>query len=67
MCDEPRYSSKPSYDLEDALRAVLLFHSTGEWDEPKRTEWRRITGTNEATTKVLCDHVRSALAMCQWS
>jgi hypothetical protein len=60
---EPRYEAEPSYELRDALRAVLLFHGGGEWDDAKRAEWRRITGSSEATTKVLCDHIRSALEL----
>lgn len=60
---EPTYESEPSYDVRDALTAVLLFHSGGEWTADKAGVWLRITGTREATTKVLCDHVRSALAM----
>jgi len=58
---EPNYTGEPSYDLRDALKLVLLFHG-GRWDDAEKTEWHRITGTREATTKVLCDHVRSALA-----
>ena len=59
---EPKYTSEPSYNLHDALKLVLLFHGVA-WDETERAEWERITGTREATTKVLCDHIRSALAM----
>lgn len=44
-----------------ALNAVLLFHSASPWDEQKREAWRAITGTDESTTKVLCDHIRSVL------
>ena len=48
--------------MEDALKAVLLFHSGGEWDSLRRAEWAALTGSSEATTKVLCDTVRAALA-----
>ena len=48
--------------LRDACRAVLLFHSGGEWDEERRNEWHALTGEDEATTKILCDTVRRALA-----
>jgi hypothetical protein len=48
-------------DVDDVLRLVLLFHAGGPWDEAKGVEWLRITGTTEATSKVLCDQVRSAL------
>jgi hypothetical protein len=27
----------------------------------RRAEWKRITGSDEATTKVLCDHIRIVL------
>lgn len=59
---EPNYEQEPSYDPRDALKAVLIFHSGGNWMDVAG-EWLRITGTREATTKVLCDHVRSALAL----
>ncbi len=58
----PKYDGEPCYDLEDAVKLVLLFHSGGIWDNDKRAEWLRITGSTEATTKVMCDHLRSALA-----
>ena len=44
-----------------AMLAVLLFHGGGEWTNAKREEWKRLTGKDEATTKVLCDYIRSAL------
>lgn len=47
--------------LCDALRLVLLFHDGGPWTEERSAEWARITGGREATTRVLCDHVRSVL------
>lgn len=55
----------------DALKAVLLFHSASPWTTAKRTEWggicQNILGHSgydsgwEATTKVLCDLVRKVL------
>lgn len=57
---EVNYKQEPSYEVKDALRLVLLFY-TIDWTPEKRAEWLRITGTEEATTKVLCDHIRSAL------
>jgi hypothetical protein len=60
---DPRYTSEPSTVLGDALRLVLLFHAGGPWDAERQREWLRITGTTEATTKVLCDHIRAALAL----
>lgn len=60
---EPHYTGEPSYDLLDAIRLPLLFHAGGDWNKERRAEWLRITGTAEATTKVMCDHLRSALAV----
>lgn len=51
--------------LRDALEAVLLYHSSGSWDVAKRDRWVALTGSLEATTKVLCDVVRLALAESQ--
>lgn len=61
--NEPRYAQEPSYGVMDALRLVLLFHDSGPWTSSRRAEWLRIVGTTEATTKVLCDHIRSALEL----
>ncbi len=46
---------------DDALRAVLLFYTVGRWSDEKRAEWKRITGSDDASTKVLCDHIRTVL------
>lgn len=64
--NEPGYDTSPTYGMRNALRLVLMFYQPGQWDQDRRDEWRRLTGTNEATTKVLCDHVRSALAVGAW-
>lgn len=48
--------------LTAALAAVLLFHSQGEWDQAKRIKWFNLTQSTEATTEVLCDVARAALA-----
>lgn len=48
-------------EMTAALMAVLLFHGGGEWTDAKRAEWKALTGTDEATTKTLCDTVRAAL------
>ena len=45
----------------NALRAVLLFHGGGDWSEERRTEWRKLVGCEEATTRALCDFVRLSL------
>lgn len=47
--------------LVNAAKAVLLFHSSGEWTEQKKLEWFLLTQTSEATTKNLCDTIRKAL------
>ena len=44
-----------------ALEAVLLFHSDSPWTSEKRQQWKALTGTDEATTRNLCDTVRIAL------
>jgi len=44
-----------------ALELPLLFHGAGPWDEAKRARWKAITGSDEATNKVMCDHIRKAL------
>lgn len=46
----------------NALEAVLLFYSPPPWDAAKRARWQALTGADEATTRVLCDTVRKALA-----
>ncbi len=48
--------------LVDALRLPLLFCHGGEWIPQDRALWKHITGHDEATTKVMCDHIRAALA-----
>jgi hypothetical protein len=44
-----------------ALEAVLMFHAGGDWDDSKRLRWREITGTEDASTRELCNHVRRVL------
>lgn len=41
-----------------ALQLVLMFHKGGQWTDEDKAEWKRITGFDEATTKVLCDYIR---------
>lgn len=48
--------------LVDGLEATLLFHSGGHWDETKAARWAELTGNDEATTKALCDFLRSIRA-----
>lgn len=47
--------------MEQALRAVLLFHSSSPWTAEKSRLWEEFTGTPEATTKILCDTLRVIL------
>ena len=54
-------ASRASLSLRDALELPLLFHGAGPWDEAKRARWKAITGSDEATNKVMCDHIRKAL------
>ena len=59
---DPQYPEEPSYEVRDALSLVLLFY-TIDWTPEKKAEWFRITGSHEASTKVMCDHIRSCLAV----
>lgn len=49
-------------EMYDAMRLPLLFHSVGAWTDECALEWERITGTKEATTKIMCDAIRALLA-----
>lgn len=49
-------------DLLDAARAALLFHSASPWDVEKAAEWKRLTGSDDATTRALCEFLRVAIA-----
>ena len=49
-------------NLADVAEATALFHSGGEWDDTKRLRWVQLTGSEEATTKALCDFARATLA-----
>jgi hypothetical protein len=44
--------------LQTLARAVLLFHRGGPWTPVDQESWRSYTGSDEATTKVLCDLAR---------
>ena len=46
--------------LREALKLPLLFH-LGHWGANSKLEWKRITGHDEATTKIMCDAIRAAL------
>jgi hypothetical protein len=51
----------PNPRLVEALEAVLLFHSGTPWDSEKRLQWSNIVGHSDATTKALCNFIRSRL------
>ena len=59
--DGPFCSAWDVEKLEDALKLVLMFHKGGIWSAENVIEWRRITGSEEGTTKVMCDHIRKVL------
>ena len=61
LVDELDAARKENERLREALRLTLLFHSGSPWDDSKRLAWLKITGVEEATTKVLCDTIRAAL------
>jgi hypothetical protein len=49
-------------NAERLARAVLLFYEPGPWDERKAELWRALTGTDEATTRVLGNLARDVRA-----
>ncbi len=49
------------YQLREALELALMYHKGGEWDHAAQKKWFRITGNEDATTRVLCDHIRVVL------
>jgi len=48
--------------LRNLACAVLLFHRGGPWTDADRQMWLALTGTEEATTKTLCDFARRGKA-----
>ncbi len=52
--------------LRSALELPLMFHAGGAWTADMRRRWKEITGDiaggQEATTKIMCDAIRAALA-----
>ena len=51
--------------MGDALRAVLLFHDGRYWSEEVAKEWKRLTGSDHASSVVLCQRARDALGIEQ--
>lgn len=47
--------------LQIALELTLLFHRGGKWTTADKLTWSDLTGEDDATTQVLCDHIRKAL------
>ena len=45
-----------------ALELPLMFYAAGPWTDVERQRWKEITGTEEATTKTMCDAIRAATA-----
>ena len=48
--------------LADVVEALLLFYEAPYWTAAERAQWLRLTGQTEATTRVLADCARAALA-----
>jgi hypothetical protein len=49
---------------EKLARAVLLFHrGDGEWTAWDREVWKELTGSDDATTRTLCDLARKVRAV----
>lgn len=44
---------------EKLARAVILFHSSNSWTKEQQSMWENLTGSFEATSKVLCDLART--------
>jgi hypothetical protein len=47
--------------LLPACQAALAFHTIAPWNRDAQLLWMRLTGSSEATTKVVCDVLRKAL------
>jgi hypothetical protein len=48
-------------DAERLARAVLMFHQSREWTPQARAAWQALTGSEDATTRTLCDLARETL------
>jgi hypothetical protein len=47
--------------LIKVVDSLLLFHEQGAWTAEDQTRWVELTGSSQATTRVLCDAARRAL------
>ena len=58
-------SELPPLSEDEAIELTLLFHDGGVWDDYRKERWATLTGGGEvqfgkeATTRVLCDELRS--------
>ena len=59
MSDAP--PEPPPVSAATLARAVLLFHRGGRWALEDRMQWLELTGSKDATTKVLCGLARRLL------
>jgi hypothetical protein len=48
--------------LRAALHLTLTFYTAPYWTPDMRSDWKEATGSDDATTKVLCDYIRHELA-----
>jgi hypothetical protein len=55
-----------SFEVADALMLPLMFHSGRPWTAADLEEWKRITGTDQVTTKAMCDHIRLVQALVKY-
>jgi hypothetical protein len=60
LIEHRRRDAKRTREMERALEAVLLFYSGGGWGPESQAMWLELTGTDDATTKNLCNFVRKA-------
>jgi hypothetical protein len=49
-------------DLVRVARALLLFHGPNPWSLASQQAWQELTGSEECTSRVLCEMARNALA-----
>lgn len=47
--------------LVEALEMVVLYHSGSPWDAAKAKRWERWSGSDDATTRNMCDQLRTVL------
>jgi hypothetical protein len=58
-----RQAETTVHAMGDALRAVLLFHDGRYWTDEVAKEWKRLTGSDHASSVVLCQRAREALGV----